>query len=619
MPVTYIPEVKIEVDGQAAPQSLNENLLQVGIEQSLHLPGMFTLVINNPYFAGQSESDPWEYEGLFQIGKSVKIGFTSSTTESREFEKAEEDWVLEGEITAIESHFTSGSQAPVIVRGYDVSHRLHRGRYNRSFQNMTDTDIVKKITGEVGISTGSIDQSQGPFGYGDVNGSNGYTFQHNQTNMEFMQQLATRNGFELFVQTGKLNFRKPKSDATVDLQWLRNLHSFCVRVTSAEQVNEVEVRGWNYSSKQPIVSTKSKGQALTQNQYGNGSKTSTSFQGKPPTPKMVLVNQPVSESRQADLLAQAICDELASEFVHADAEAEGNPAICPGKTVKLSGMGKYSGEYYVTEARHTYQERVYLTEFSVRGLRGGDLFTLLSGAGSAPQQGPLVGIVTDNKDPQSWGRVRVKFPTLTEEHASYWARVVGAGAGPGRGFDCLPEINDEVLVAFENGDIHRPYVIGGVWNGEDKPSEKADDTIQGGKVRLRTLTTRTGHQLQFIEEDKGSSKAGVHLETAGGHQAYFNDSDRQIKIKSKGGHEVILNDAASKITVSSTGTIEISAPVKITLKVGSSTIELSQTGIEIKGAMTNMQATASASVKGLNVNVEATGPLVVKGLPVKLN
>ncbi|MHC5732095.1 MAG: phage baseplate assembly protein V, partial [Nostoc sp.] len=99
-----------------------------------------------------------------------------------------------------------------------------------------------------------------------------------------------------------------------------------------------------------------------------------------------------------------------------------------------------------------------------------------------PGQTFLVGIVTDNKDPQGWGRVKVKFPTLTEDHASNWARVVAPGAANGRGFDCLPEVNDEVLVGFEHGDIHRPYVLGGVWNGKDAPPEKVDDSIQRGKV-----------------------------------------------------------------------------------------------------------------------------------------
>ncbi len=109
-------------------------------------------------------------------------------------------------------------------------------------------------------------------------------------------------------------------------------------------------------------------------------------------------------------------------------------------------MGKYDGEYYITETRHLCNQRIYTTNLTVRGLRGGNLLNLLSPSRNLkPAQTLLVAIVTDNNDPKKWGRVKVKFPTLTEDHASNWARVVGIGAGNNRGFDCLPEINDEVF------------------------------------------------------------------------------------------------------------------------------------------------------------------------------
>lgn len=301
------------------------------------------------------------------------------------------------------------------------------------------------------------------------------------------------------MQNGKLNFRKPNVDESLSLKWLRDLTSFQVRVSSAEQVSSVEVRGWDYEQKRAIVSTQSSEKVLTETEYGSGKDTSSAFQEKPNAPTMVIVDQPVFTSKEADAIAQAIFDELGGEFVHADAQAEGNPEIRPGRVVELEGMGKYSGKYYVTEVRHILRERVYTTEFSIRGLRGGDLLSVLAPA-ARPRAGQtlMVGIVTDNNDPDGLGRVRVKCPTLTEEHESNWARVVAAGAGKERGFDCLPEIEDEVLVAFEHGNIHRPYVIGGVWNGQDKPAESVNDTVDGGKVRLRTFTTRTGHTLQLI-------------------------------------------------------------------------------------------------------------------------
>ncbi len=551
----YVAEPLLQIDGQDAPKDLMQDILQISVEESLHLPAMFTIVIENAYFPGREQEEPWQHADLFAIGKAIKIGFASSATVAREFDGQKQGWVIEGEITALESHFTSGSQAPIIIRGYDVSHRLNRGRYNRSFQNMKDSDIVKKIIGEVGIPSGTIEDTTGPHGYGDINGANGYVFQKNQTNMEFLRERAARNGFELFVRDGKLYFRKPKVDESLQLKWLKELHSFSVRVSSAEQVSQVEVRSWDYSRKVPIEPIKSTQKVLTQTDNGKGSQTSTSFKGQPPTPKIIVVDQPVFTNNEAETMAQALCDELGGEFVQADARAEGNPLIRPGKVVELQNMGKYSGKYYVTETRHLFHERYYTTEFSVRGLRGGDLLSLLSPQTRLyPGQTPLVGIVTNNKDPKGWGRVRVRFPSLTpkqgsDAHASYWARVVGTGAGPGRGFDCLPEIEDEVLVAFEHGDIHRPYVIGGVWNGKDAPPEKVDDSVVAGFVRLRTFKTRAGHTLQFVEEDKNTSQKGVYIETAGGHQVQLNDSEKFVEIKTKGGHYLRLDDKEQTIEI----------------------------------------------------------------------
>lgn len=581
----YIPQPFLEIDGKPAPEDLLSDLLQISVEESLHLPGMFTIVLNNDYFPGRSQQDKtWRYMEMLAIGKSIKIGFRSTTTQTEEFSQPHEGSVLEGEITGLETHFTSESQAPIIVRGYDVSHRLHRGRYNRSFQNMKDTDIVKKIAEEVGIPKGAIDESDGPFGYGDINGSSGYIFQNNQTNMEFLRERSARIGFELFVENGKLNFRKPKENQQIELKWLQNLRSFRVRVTSAEQVQRVEVRGWDYSKKQPIVETANAEQVLTTTDSGKGSSTSTRFKGKPPTPTMIVVDQSLFVAAEAKQMAQAVCNELGGEFIHADAQAEGNPEIRPGRIVKLQNMGKYSGKYYVTETRHLYHAGAYTTEFSVRGLQGGNLLSLLSPpAPRAIAQTLRVGIVTNNQDPNGWGRVRVKFPSLTDEHESYWARVVGTGAGPDRGFDCLPEVNDEVLVAFENGDIHHPYVIGGVWNGQDAPPAAVEDSVQNG-VRLRTFKTRQGHQLQFVDEDKGTSQTGIYLQTNGGHQIRMNDSDRVVEVITSGGHRLSMSDRDQSITLSSTGTMRITAATQI--EMSSPLIKITGSGVvDVKGGL----------------------------------
>ena len=608
MPATYRSHFSLTIDGTSASEDLIADILQVSAEESLHQLGMFTLIISNNYFSGSSTA-PWTHMSKFAIGKKIKIGFTSSTTGDPNYDDASTAYILEGEITAIETDFTEEAKAPIIIRGYDVSHRLHRGRCSQSFLNMTDSDIVSKLARESGITVGTVTATT-PV--------HKYVFQENQTNMEFLQERAARNGFELYMQDGKLNFRKPTNDEELELKWLKDLSSFRVRVTGAEQVSSVEVRGWDYTTKKTIISTASTEAVITSNTSGKGSTSSTTFGS---STKMIVVDQPVFSTAESDKIAQSLCDELGGEFVHADAKGTGNPKIRAGKVIKLTDMGNYSGSYYVTETHHLFQNGYYTTHFSVRGLRGGDLYSMLSSKTHLqPGQTMLVGIVTNNQDPDKLGRVKVKFPTLTEADESNWARVVGVGAGANRGFDCLPEVDDEVLVAFEHGDIHRPYVIGGVWNGTDAPPTVVTDSVVGGKVRLRTFKTRVGHQLQFVEEDKGAVKKGVYLNTIDGHNLQLDDSSKVISLTSTGDITVKTGTSgtAENLTINAAN-MTLTATTKITLEVGSNKIVISNTGVVIEGAQVQIKGTATAKMEAPVINVEATGPNTIKGGIVDVN
>lgn len=590
----YVSTPIIQIDG-ADPKlmaSFRRDMMQICIEESLDLPSMFTLVINNPYVPTDDETKTWQYESLIEMGKVIKIGFIGSTTEAKDTASSQKILIV-GEVTAIETHFTPHTQAPILIRGYDISHRLHRGRYNRSFQNKTDSDLVKQLCKEVGIE--ATDKTIKPSG-----DPHDYLFQENQTGMEFLRERAARIGFELFVQGQQMYFRPPTEGEVLKLQWLRDVESFRVRVASAEQVSAVEVRSWDYRRranqeivarvprKKPLAkpSDHPPSNVITDTKFGGGDRTAK-FGENSPEPELLIVDRPVFSNDEAERLANALWQEVGGEFIQADARAPGNPDIRVGKVVDLRNMGRYTGRYYVTEVRHIYHEGIYTTEFSVRGLRGGTLLNVLAAKPSLkPSQTLMVGIVTHNHDPEGLGRVRVRFPTLTPErdgsaHASYWARVVSVGAGDQRGFDCMPEINDEVLVGFEHGDIRRPYILGGLWNGKNQRRETVKDTVpkdgaNRGKVRLRTLSTRTGHTLQFVEEDQGTTKAGVSLTTSKGHQLHLNDSDRAVSLTTANHHTLHLNDQNRSITVTtangqqiqlndSTGTITVNANRDISL------------------------------------------------------
>jgi uncharacterized protein involved in type VI secretion and phage assembly len=110
---------------------------------------------------------------------------------------------------------------------------------------------------------------------------------------------------------------------------------------------------------------------------------------------------------------------------------------------------------------------------------------------------PVIGIVTDNKDPSKLGRVKLKIPTLSEQDTTFWCPIIMLGAGKNRGWFYIPEKDDEVLVMFEHGDLDRPLVVGALWNGKDKPPDKNP----GGNPR-RVLKSREGSKITF-DDDKG--------------------------------------------------------------------------------------------------------------------
>jgi uncharacterized protein involved in type VI secretion and phage assembly len=110
---------------------------------------------------------------------------------------------------------------------------------------------------------------------------------------------------------------------------------------------------------------------------------------------------------------------------------------------------------------------------------------------------PVIGVVTDNKDPSKLGRVKLKIPILSDQDSTFWCPIIMLGAGKNRGWFFIPEKDDEVLVMFEHGDLNRPIVVGALWNGKDKPPDKNP----GGNPR-RVLKSRLGSKITFDDDKK---------------------------------------------------------------------------------------------------------------------
>lgn len=194
--------------------------------------------------------------------------------------------------------------------------------------------------------------------------------------------------------------------------------------------------------------------------------------------------------------------------------------------------------------------------------------------------GVVIGIVTNNKDPDNYGRIKLKFPWFSDEDESEWARVASLMAGENRGVMFLPEVDDEVLVAFEQGDFRRPYVIGALWNGVDVLPEEFEND---GKNNIRFIKSRSGHIIKLDDTD-GSEKIEI--------------------IDKTGLNSFVIDTAENTITITVDKDIKLEAPQgKISLNAQDIEITSSAATKVESGADLDLKASGNANVEGAAINL----------------
>jgi uncharacterized protein involved in type VI secretion and phage assembly len=194
--------------------------------------------------------------------------------------------------------------------------------------------------------------------------------------------------------------------------------------------------------------------------------------------------------------------------------------------------------------------------------------------------GVVIGVVTNNQDPDGMGRVKVNFPWLSSQDDSFWARIAVPMAGNQRGVYFLPEVHDEVLVAFDHGDVRFPYVLGALWNGQDAPPITNDD----GKNNVRMIKSRSGHVVKLNDED---GKETIEI------------IDKSQK------NSIVIDTSKNTVTITTDQDITLSAS-KGTIKLDAQKVEINSSG-------------ATKLKSGSTMDVTAGGTMTIKGSTVNIN
>ncbi len=590
----YRPVVKVE--GSLLPDGVAERLMEVYADDSVHLPGLLMLRFSDP-------EDTVLTDARLKIGAAVSFAVGSSSPGTPEP-------VMEATVTSLEREIDSHG-ITTVVRALDARRVLQGSAKVVTFVDQTASDIVRRVAREVGLAC-QVD-SIGPVYK--------HLIQDGLSDWEFLTWLAARHGAVLSMTGKTLRLRKPtqaSSAPTNDPDPLvinasDHVISLRATVTASGQVGKVEARGWNPKEKKEVVHT------------ADASTTSASLTSTPaalaPSGKPEVVSTPgLSEVKQVEAAAAARMSGRAGSFAELEARLRGNAKLYAGAAVSLKGAGKnFDGKYVLTAVRHSFDEVAgYVTDVTVAHISDRSTYGVLAGA-VEPARGPrglLPAVVTNLKDPEKQGRVKVQFPTLAAGEESWWARVVQAGAGKGRGTVLLPEVGDEVLVAFAGTGLEAPYVLGGLYNGKDLPVPGFDQHLnRSGAVVRRGVTSRTGMSVEVLEDG----------------------TDVQLNIRDK--------DSKQRITVtqSPTGGIEIASEgtIKLTGQVveiaAEQDLKLSGTNVKIAakanvdldakanatikaGTNASLEAQAAAAVKSTGIGeLSASGPLTVRGAIVNIN
>jgi phage protein D/phage baseplate assembly protein gpV len=526
----FAPQFEVRVSGLTLAAELADQVMSLEVDTDLDLAGSFTLVLRN---GDNTLLD----SPLLDLGKTVEIhlGYGNDLTPA-----------MLGEIAAIEPSFPADGPPTVTVSGYDKSYKMRRTQPPPTqYSFMNDSLIAARIALANGLvpvidPTPSFELEQ--------------TIKV-ETDMAFLKTRARKYYFDVYVEWDRLHFQFPRPQLAAHvLEWGRNLSSFRPRISDAGLAGLQVVRSYNQELAQSIYVAVLAADFDVDNLVERLGSAALDLLGT--LAREGILHQTVKSPLGAAELARSLLADLLEGMYEGSGSCIGLPDLAAGRYLQIAGVGRrFSGTYRARKVTHRIDDSGFTTSFSITQRSHSSLLGMLRkqlleepSPNKAEQfYGVIVGEVHDNNeslaDPPEVpiGRVRVKFPGLSDDFISDWAPCAATMAGPDTGFYALPEKGDQVLVAFEHGDLTQPYVIGSLWNVSSRPPATNVD----GANNLRVIKSRSGHVITF---DDTTDAGSLTVSDSSGSSIVLNARDGSVTISARG-----------DLTIKAGGTIEFQA------------------------------------------------------------
>lgn len=344
---TLAPEFSLRINGTPLPSEAAADLMDVTVLEDVDAMSMFTFSLTC-YDAAQMKVK-WVDDALFREGNPVEIEMGYRDNKAT---------VFSGEITGLEPTFAEAGSPTLVVRGYDRRHRLMRERKTRSYLNVKDSDIASQLAGTAGLKP-QVEDSKVTLPY---------LLQHNQTDLEFMLTRARRIGFEVVVNDRTLIYRPRRIEGSPVLTLRREIEllDFRPRMSTLDQVEGLQVKGWNAKDKKEIVGRAGSGD-VTNLMAGKASGVA-SVRELFGASGSASVMSAVQTQDDADAVARQRFGEMALGYIRGEGRCIGDPRLRAGMIVQIDGLGeRFSGHYYVTSTEQRFSiSKGYRTCFTAK-------------------------------------------------------------------------------------------------------------------------------------------------------------------------------------------------------------------------------------------------------------
>ena len=344
MPVKDEAVLSIVLNDVSLPATSLDAVAEVIVKQDVEAPSTFSLRLTGDDALALADQSTYNLGGTL----TVSLGYTSSEA------------IIQGEITGLEIDLPGDGAPSLIVRGYDLRHRLRRGTRTDAYAKAADSAIAARIAKRNGLEF--VGKATKPI-YDLV-------IQHEQTDFDFLKERAARIGYEVVVDDKNLDFRPRPLGASpkVTLSMSGDVIDFYARMSDASMPSQLRVRGWDATQKQPIDEGASATDLTGMGGTVGATVASSAFSLPTLDGKVSQVDQPVFNTEEAKAMAVGQLQDAVLGFMTGEGTALGNPGIRAGTTLGLTNLGnRFGGTYYVLSAEHTYtREQGYRTKFTVR-------------------------------------------------------------------------------------------------------------------------------------------------------------------------------------------------------------------------------------------------------------